>query len=364
MPLGRRLLVAQALTITVMAVTLVAVAMLVGPPLFDMHMREAGHGEQPSVLLHAREAFQTATGASLAAGILAAAAGAVAVSVAMTRRIGRQLDALGVGAERIGHGVYDEPVPLLGGSGELDQVTAAFNDMAGRIASTEATRRGMLTDLAHEMRTPISAIRLTLEAVEDGVATLDEQGMDAMQAHLERLTRLADDIRAVSAAEEGRLDLHLAHVDLTDVVSHSSGSFAPACEAAGVELLVPRPPHGVVVRGDRARLGQALDNVVRNALQHTPSGGRITITLTSDGKSARIEVADSGQGIAAADLPHLFERFYRADTSRRHHHDGGGTGVGLPISRAIMAAHGGSLDAESEGPGRGATFTLTVPLSG
>lgn len=368
MPLSRRLVMAQGVVVAAMALSVVVVAALVAPPLFDLHMREAGHDKQPGVLDHAETAFRDAGVVGLGAGVIIAALGAVVVSGLLTRGLGRHLDALVDGAERVGHGVYNQPVPAVGGSRELDAVTEAFNDMAERIAASEQARRRMLTDLAHEMRTPIASLRVTVEALEDGFVDLDEHTVSVFHDQLSRLTRLASDIKDVSAAEEGRLDLHRELVDLSEVLAASGRAFGPQYTDAGVVLDIDSGTASgrrALVRADRARVGQVVDNLLRNALQHTPSGGQVNASadIPADaGEWVRIVVKDTGIGIDAHDLAHLFERFYRADTSRPHDSQTG-TGVGLSISRAIAVAHGGTLTAHSRGPGHGATFVLTLPAA-
>jgi two-component system, OmpR family, sensor histidine kinase BaeS len=167
-----------------------------------------------------------------------------------------------------------------------------------------------------------------------------------------------EDLATVSRAEEGRLDLDLTEVDLREIVVAAIDAHRPAADAAGVTVETVLPEEGLLVRGGADRLGQVLANLLRNALEHTPPGGTVTVTgRTADGRVC-VEVVDTGAGIAAEHLPHLFDRFYRADPSRHHT---GGSGIGLTISRAIARGHGGELTVASDGPGHGATFTLHLP---
>ncbi|MDO5737392.1 MAG: HAMP domain-containing sensor histidine kinase [Propionibacteriaceae bacterium] len=359
--IARRLLVGQGWVVLGMTASIVVAAALVGPAVFNDHMRRAGHGGQPDVLEHAQEAFVSAGLQSIGVGLLVAAVGALLVSVVTTRRLGRWLDALSRGAARVSAGRYDQPVELAGSSPELERVAEAFNAMSAQIQTTEVRRRTLLTDVAHELRTPIAAIDVTLEALEDGVLVPDADTYATLRAQSARLARLASDIRDVSAAEEGRLRLHVETISIADVVEASAQQWGQAFDEKGVAL---RHDVGmdVDIQADRARIGQVLDNLVANALRHTPAGGHVEIRGSLTGGRAVIAVIDDGEGIDPTALPHVMERFYRADPARTRA-DGSGTGVGLAIAEAIVHAHGGTLVAFSGGPGRGATFSLSLPSS-
>lgn len=359
--MARRLLVGQALVVLGMAVSIVVAALLVGPAVFNEHMRRAGHGDQPDVLEHAQEAFFSAGLQSIGVGLLVAALGALLVSVITTRRLGRWLDALSQGARRVSGGRYDQPVELGGTSPELERVADAFNGMSTQIQTTETRRRTLLTDVSHELRTPIAAIDVTLEALEDGVLTPGPESYATLRAQSSRLARLASDIRDVSAAEEGRLRLIVKAVSPARVVEGSAHHWRQRFEDAGVTLR-HHPRTDITVAMDQRRIAQVLDNLLANALRHTPAGGNVELATLADNGDVVITVSDDGDGIELTALPHVMERFYRADPSRTRT-DGSGTGVGLAIARAIARAHGGDLVARSDGPGSGATFSLTLPSS-
>jgi signal transduction histidine kinase len=211
------------------------------------------------------------------------------------------------------------------------------------------------------LRTPLAAIDLVVEGMADGVLPAAPDTYATLRGQTARLTRLADDLGQVSAAEEGRLGLELADVPLADLVLAARDAAASGFAAAGIDLHVGPVPD-VTVPVDRARIGQVLDNLLRNARQHTGPPGEVRLEAGRDGHEVWIAVRDTGQGIAADDLPHIFERFYRGDHSHRRD-EGGGTGVGLAISRAIATAHRGTLTATSGGPGAGAEFVLRLPMA-
>jgi two-component system, OmpR family, sensor histidine kinase BaeS len=164
----------------------------------------------------------------------------------------------------------------------------------------------------------------------------------------------------VSRAEEGRLDLRMQPLDLRDLAQASVDAALPTADAAQVQLDCQTGAEPVRVEGDPDRLGQALANLLANAIQHTPAGGRVTVAVGTDHDHAVLDVTDTGAGIDPEHLPHLFQRFYRADPARSR---SAGSGIGLTISRAIVAHHGGRLTANSPGPGEGATFTIQLPRS-
>ncbi len=358
--IARRLLVGQSLVVLGMTVSIVVVAALVGPAVFNDHMRRAGHGGQPDVLEHAQEAFYSAGLQSIGVGLLVAAVGALLVSLVSTRRLGRWLDALSRGALRVSAGRYDQPVQLAGSSPELECVADAFNGMSAQIQTTEARRRTLLTDVAHELRTPIASIDVTLEALEDGVLVPGPDTYATLRAQSARLARLASDIRDVSAAEEGRLRLTTEATNSADLVKASARQWGPRFEEAGVTLRLDVATGAI--DADPARITQVLDNLLGNALHHTPAGGHVEFRSSVSRGLVAIEVVDDGEGIDPDALPHVMERFFRADPARSRA-DGSGTGVGLAIARGIARAHGGDLLAHSAGVGRGATFTLVLPSS-
>jgi signal transduction histidine kinase len=177
-----------------------------------------------------------------------------------------------------------------------------------------------------------------------------------------RLRRLAEDVASVSRAEVHQLDLHPEPAAPGDLVRDAVAAARPRYAAKGVALVERVEPDPPPVRVDRQRIGQVLGNLLDNALRHTPAGGTVTVTVAGTPAGVRLVVADTGEGIPAADLAHVFERFYRVDAARDRAH--GGSGIGLAIVRALVHEHGGRVTAASDGPGSGATFTVTLPAHG
>jgi two-component system sensor histidine kinase BaeS len=357
--LGTRLLVAQVLVVLVGALTAWLVASAVAPGLFHAHMLMAGPMVSPQATQHAEEAFRSASGISLSLALLASLTASVAVSVYLADRLGRSLAPLSRAAAEVTAGRYGVRVSPPGLGVEFETLSAAFNEMAGRLQRVEQTRRRLLSDVAHELRTPVATLNAYLDGLEDGVATLDEETVEVLRMQTRRLTRLAEDMSAVSRAEEHQVPVHLVRVAPGDLVQAAAAAAADRYATGGVGLRVDVPAVLPGFAADTDRMGQVLGNLLDNALRHTAPGGTVTLSAAELGGLVELRVADTGEGIDPEHLPHVFERFYRADTSRVR--DRGGSGIGLAIVKALVEAQGGSVTAASDGPGSGATFTITVP---
>jgi signal transduction histidine kinase len=239
-------------------------------------------------------------------------------------------------------------------------VAQAFNEMAAALEKAETLRSNLLADVAHELRTPLSVIQGSLRAILDDVYELDMTEIARLYDQTRHLSRLVDDLRELAQAEANQLPLHVTTVDLTTLIEETAAIYAPIVEAEGLALRLELEDNVPTVQGDRARLAQCLQNLLNNGIHHTPRGGEIIVELTCETEQVQLRVRDSGQGIATEHLPHVFDRFYRADSARSR--DTGGTGLGLAIVRAIVQAHGGEVTVASDGSGRGSVFTVQLPL--
>ncbi len=353
-----RLLLAQGLVLIAGALTTWLVATAVGPSIFHDHLAQAGVPRTEAETRHIEEAFASALLISLGVALLTAVVAALAVSWYFSRRVQRSLGQVTAAAAQIAAGRYAARVSAPGLGAEFATLADTYNALADKLESTEATRRRMLADLAHEMRTPLATVDAHLEAVEDGVRDLDTETLSVLRESTRRLRRLAEDIGAVSRAEEGHLDLQPHSVDAASLATSAVAAAADRYAAKGVALHSDVRPAGFLTV-DSERIGQVLGNLLDNALRHTPQGGRVTVACRRLDHWVEYTVADNGVGIAAEHLPHLFDRFYRIDTARDRDH--GGSGIGLAIAKALAEAHGGGLSASSRGPGQGATFTLRLP---
>ena len=358
--LAGRLLAALTLVVLTGGLTAWLVAAAIGPALFHQHMVQAGVGETEEAALHAEEAFRSASGLSLSLALVAALVASTAVSVLLTRRIGRSLGALTTAAAHLGRGRFDSRVPRPGLGTEFDELAEAFNRMALRLEESESLRQRLLADVAHELRTPVATLTAYLEGIEDGVATLTPQTSAVLRAQGSRLTRLADDLAAVTRAESHDHPLDLVEVAPRELLEAAGRSAADRFAAAGVRLTVESVDDLPALAVDRDRMAQVLGNLVDNALRHTPAGGSVTLRAEAADEGVRLLVRDTGEGIASEHLAHVFERFYRVDTARDR--ASGGSGIGLAITRALVEAHGGSITAHSGGPGTGSCFEIVLPV--
>lgn len=256
------------------------------------------------------------------------------------------------------------------GVDEIGQLSLAFNELADARARTESLRRAMVSDIAHELRTPLSNIRGWLEAVEDGVAQPDATFIASLSEEAALLQHILDDLRDLATADAGNLRIHPERVYLGLLLDQVAGTFRSQAEHADITLSSATIGE-IELEADPVRLRQAVGNLVANALRFTPAGGSVRIEgrIESqvdgradgrvDGDQVVIDVIDTGAGIAAEDLPKVFDRFWRAEQSRNRHT--GGSGLGLPIVRSLIEAHGGTTTATSK-LDEGSTFTLRLPL--
>lgn len=240
--------------------------------------------------------------------------------------------------------------------GELGEVTAAFDSMADQVAAAEETRRRQAADVAHELRTPLAALQAALEELRDGFTEPNPARLAGLHDQVLRLGRVVDDLAQLASAEAASTSLRLTDLDLAGVVASTVNSQEPQLRAAG--LAVRREISGPVpVRADHDRIHQVVVNMLTNAARFCRSGDRVTVRVFSDGERGVVQVADTGPGIAATDLPHVFERRWRGSSSGAVT----GSGIGLAVVRELVEAHRGTVSVDS-GPDRGTTFTITIPL--
>jgi signal transduction histidine kinase len=357
--LATRLFAAQTLIVVAGAVTLVLVAVVVAPGLFRDHLTQAIGPLSDEMAHHLDEALARALLLSLAIAVAAALLTTLGVSWFITRRLTRPITDMATAATRIADGDYHARVPASRLGSEFAALDHAFNRMAITLEQTERRRRELLADVAHELRTPLSTVDSFLEGIEDGVVPSGPDTWRTLREQTARLRHLVDDIDTVSRAEERQLDLHSQPVGVDEAIDAAARAATAAFAAKGVRLEHRPSPAPATAEADPDRLREILDNLLTNALRHTPPGGTVSLTSNTTPGKVTIVVADTGEGIAATHLPHIFDRFYRADPARNR--ATGGTGIGLTIARALAQAQGGDLDAASEGVGKGATFTLILP---
>jgi signal transduction histidine kinase len=291
----------------------------------------------------------------LAAGVLALGLGLV-----LFRHIVAPVRAVTSAAERIAAGELGQRVPVRSGD-EIGQLAHSFNQMADALARDRRLRQNMVADIAHELRTPLSVIQANLEAMLDGVLPASAEEIASLHEETALLSRLVADLRLLSLAEAGQLNLERSRVDPATLLTSATERLRFQAEAGGVTLATDIPPQLPAVEVDADRMRQVLINLIGNALRYTPPGGRVAVRAAHAGRGElQFQVSDTGQGIRPADRPHLFDRFYRAEKSRSR--AGGGSGIGLTIAKHLVEAHGGRIWATSPGEGQGSTFTFVLPV--
>ncbi|SFR27817.1 two-component system, OmpR family, sensor histidine kinase BaeS [Lentzea waywayandensis] len=318
----------------------------------------------PPVLLYLTNPTGTPTAAISLSGngwqVVGAAAvvllAAIGVAAFAGARITRPLRALTAAAQHMSGGSEIPPVPVRG-QDEIAGLTRAFNTMAATRAQVEQARKAMVSDVAHELRTPLSNIRGWLEAAEDGVSDLDPALITLLLKEALVLQHVVDDLQDLAVADAGSLRLTLERVNVASALEQVQAAHEVRATQAGVTLAVAADA-SLTVRADALRLRQILDNLVANALRYVPAGGSVTVEATAQDGGVVFTVTDTGSGISADDLPHVFDRFWRADKSRSR--TTGGSGLGLAIVRKLVEAHGGMVGVTST-TGAGTTFRVRLP---
>jgi two-component system sensor histidine kinase BaeS len=289
------------------------------------------------------------------------AVAAVAGALLLSRRVLRPISALTAASLRLGEGDLSQRVPVVGHD-ELAGLARSFNRMASSLHRSEEQQRRLVGDVAHELRTPLANLRGYLEALKDGVIQPRPEVFASLHEEALLQQRIVDDLQDLALAEAGQLVYHRTRVDLTELVETCRAAHMPAAEAAGISLQiwVGTPTW---VDGDPDRLRQVFGNLLTNALRVTKARGTVTLSVTrgdTTDPTATVRVVDTSGGIAAEDLPHVFDRFWRADAARGR--VTGGSGLGLAIVSQILTDHGGSITVDSS-LGQGSVFTVTLPLA-
>jgi len=279
--------------------------------------------------------------------------------VMMSRWLTAPLNNLARAAKAIGAHNLSQRVEEKG-SDEMIAVARSFNEMAAGLEQAEQLRRNLLADVAHELRTPLSVLQGNLRAILDEVYPLDQAEITRLYEQTRFLSRLVNDLHELAQAEAKQLSLNLQETDLRQLVKTTVESFHLAADEKEVGLEIDLADDLPSVEVDPARITQVLQNLLANALRHTPPDGKIMIRLAATAEAVQLTVADTGEGVSPEHLPYIFNRFYRTDPARSR--DRGGVGLGLAIVRALVEAHGGQIKASSAGiPGQGTSFIIELP---
>ena len=294
----------------------------------------------------------------------------------LARQIARPLERLASAATAISRGNLSQRVSTNSSIAELENLKQTFNDMAENLRQSDEAKKAFIADVTHELRTPLTVIKGTIETLEDG-ALDDAEGrgplLTSMGRETDRLIRLVNQLLVLTRADAGSLQLHMRPLDVVELVRSRCQVFSHLAAQGGIKLKVCPEDYpstralqsALLVHADPDRLSQVLDNLLDNAIHHSPANSTITVTVLEKDGGVECSMSDQGTGIPAQHLPFIFERFYRVDASRSRNHKEGGTGLGLAIARALVNAHGGRISAQSlEGQGTRITFWLPKESDG
>ncbi|MFQ5419442.1 MAG: sensor histidine kinase [Anaerolineae bacterium] len=298
---------------------------------------------------------------ALLLGALGATAVAVLIGIFMARMLVRPLAELAAAAQKMSGGDLAQQVPVRT-EDELGRLAQAFNEMSDQLAEAARQRRQLTADIAHDLRTPLTVLSGYLEAMQEGTLAATPERLTMMQQEVTTLKRLVSDLRLLSLADAGELTLQKEPVAVADLLAQAQAAYQVQAAQKGVSLRVEPTAVLPTLSLDPERMRQVLGNLVSNALRHTPAAGEVALTAVAGEQSVSIQVTDTGTGIPAADLPRIFNRFYRGDKSRQEGE--GASGLGLAIARALVAAHGGELTAVSPvNEDGGSQFIVTLPFT-
>ncbi|NCP87224.1 MAG: two-component sensor histidine kinase [Anaerolineae bacterium CG_4_9_14_3_um_filter_57_17] len=377
--LGLKLLISYLAIILLAAVVMIFTTEAALPQSFNRHMMEMmgtpvpaenggrgmgmGYGSpqnaQGQQQLFAN--FRAGVTEAMLLAVAIASLAALLVSLLFSRGIVAPLQQMTRASQRIAAGHYAERVEI-SGQDEIAQLGGQFNQMAAELEQVEAMRRRLIGDVSHELRTPLTAIKGYMEGLMDGVLPASAETYQQIHTEAERLSRLVDDLQELSRVEAGAFSLNFAPISLSSLMETTAKRLLPHLQQKNITLNLVLLPELPPLRVDGDRITQVLTNLVSNAIQYTPVGGVVTVSTALTGAEMCVSIADTGVGIPAENLPHIFDRFYRVDKSRSRQ-EGGGSGIGLTIAKALVEAHGGKIWAESAGVGQGSVFSFTLPLA-
>jgi len=311
-----------------------------------------------NIALPAEEAFITRLRNNLLIGLALGLAVAALVAWLLARHLSRPVNAVAQGIRAVAAGDFNQRLDIRG-SDEIAKLGDDVNRLSSALSEHETARKRWMSDMAHELRTPLAIISGELEAMSDGVRPLNREHLDSVRDEVGHLSALIDDLHSLTLTDSGALAYKMQGVNLNELVQLTADSFRGQARSKGLELSYSNPQQAIRLLGDEQRLRQLLRNLLDNAVRYTDSGGKVSVALSKHGQQAKLTISDSAPGASKDECEQLFERLYRLEGSRNR--NSGGSGLGLAICRNIVEAHGGQITAQP-GPDGGLLITTTLPL--
>ncbi len=366
MKLAHKLFISHVVVVLIaLAVLLIAMA-YVAPVNFSEHMRHMNGStsgmmgqRMAEINTELETSFRDAVNAALIIAGAAAVVAALVVSWFVSQQIIRPIRSLVTLSKRIAGGGYAQRLKLDTGD-EFAELVENFNRMAESLASTEAMRVQLLGDVSHELKTPLAGIKGYMEGLQDGVLPPTPETFQLIHREADRLQRLVHDLQELSRTEAGVIKLDIRSFSPDEIIHPVVERMRPQFADMGLTFIVDVPSGMPAVKADSDRTAQVLTNLLGNALQYTPSGGKVTVRAACLREFLTISVTDTGIGLSADELHHIFQRFYRVDKSRSR--GSGGSGIGLTVAKHLVEAQNGTITVESDGLGQGSRFSFTLPL--
>lgn len=371
--LNLKVFLAFSIVIIVCVIVMVTAVEFIIPSAFESHMElmktalgdptKTQQALNDDLFTSFRGAVYRALNFAIPSALLAAFIISISFSQQFVRPIRKMLDV----SEEISDGNYSERIPLPGSQSpdsldELGRLAIGFNQMTSRLEHNEELRRELIGDVSHEIRTPLAFINASIEGLMEGIIPCSNENFLEIQAEIDRLNRLVNDLVELSILESGEFPLNLKNKKVDDILKPLIIQMQGKTQEKQIQFHMHIEKNLPGVNVDKDRIKQVLVNILSNAIQYTPEGGKVHLSASfNDKHSIRISVQDSGIGIPADQLKNVFKRFYRVDKSRAK--DSGGSGIGLTVAKQLVEAHGGKIWAESEGQNLGTTIHFTLPIS-
>jgi two-component system, OmpR family, sensor histidine kinase BaeS len=310
------------------------------------------------ILNTAQSAFLTSVNRQMILAAIIAGVFVYLFALAQTQTIIKPVKQLANAARRIAGGDFTQRIGVTSAD-ELGEMAESFNTMAMQLENQQMLRRRATADIAHELRTPLTVLQIDLESIQDGISLPTPENIAKLETEVLHLGRLVENLRMLSLAESGELQMDMDPIQLNEILINSVERLRLKADQKGIQLTVDTPEEKISLRGSEQHISQIFLNLLSNALSYTEEGGKVVVKLARQDDQALVSVQDTGAGIPADEIPYIFERLYRAAPSQNRDKDG--SGLGLSITRSLVELHGGRIWVESE-PGQGSTFTLSLPV--